>query len=178
MEGAQKLGESLRKFFRCGAIIVMVLTSSGQALAAVNALGCTREEDVYALRAAAVQQRLMVAALSCQAVDRYNKFVTAFRNDLQVSDVALQRFFQRLNGRTGGADYHTFKTRLANTSANQSVDDRQGYCASAEATFADALSGRSKSLRNFVSDKPAEAERDYAPCSAVRASAAKRASGK
>jgi len=151
----------------------MLLSSGGQALAVVSPLRCARADDVYALRAAALQQRLVVAALDCQAADRYNEFVIAYRKDLGASDLALQRFFRRLNGRRGEADYHSFKTRLANASANQSADDRQGYCASAEATFADALDGNRKSLRIFVSDKPAEAEGDYALCP-VHASAASR----
>jgi hypothetical protein len=144
----------------------MLVSSSAQALAAVSALRCARADDVFALRAAALQQRLVVAALDCQAAERYNSFVIAYRKDLRASDLALQRFFRRLNGRIGGANYHSFKTRIANASAKQSVDDRQGYCASAEATFADALDGENKSLRIFVSDKPAEAEGDYPPCPA------------
>ena len=151
-----------KTFFKGGALVLAAVVSTGQAFA--GASQCAGADDVYALRAAALQQRLMVAGLNCRVPDRYNKFVQAYRKDLQAADVRLQQFFRRLNGRTGEADYHTFKTRLANTSANQSDDDRKGYCANAEATFADALNGKSKPLRVFVSDKAADAERDYAPC--------------
>jgi len=138
----------------------MLMSSSGQALSAISPSRCARADDVYALRAAAIQQRLMVAALDCYAADRYNKFVMAYRKELRASDITLQRFFRRLNGRTGEADYHSFKTHLANASANHSADDRQGYCASAETTFGGALSRKSKSLRIFVEDTPIEAEGD------------------
>jgi len=162
----------MHKILRFGGLVLMLSSMGGQALAAVSPSRCAGSDDVYALRAAAVQQRLMVAAFSCQAIDRYNKFVLAYRKDLQVSDQALQRFFRRLNGQTGTADYHSFKTRLANSSSIQSIGDVQGYCANAEATFADALNARNKSLRIFLADKPAEAESAYAPCP-VYASAAK-----
>jgi hypothetical protein len=154
-------------------MVLMLTSSGGQALAAASPSRCAGSDDVYALRAAAVQQRLMVAALTCQAVDRYNKFVVSYRKDLQASDLALQRFFRRLNGQTGEADYHSFKTRLANASSMQSIKD-QGYCANAEATFVDALDVGNKSLRIFLADKPAEAEGAYAACPPVyTASAAK-----
>ena len=168
----------MRKILRCGAMALMLTSMGGQALAAVSPSGCVRSEDVYALRAAAVQQRLMVAAFSCHAVDAYNKFVLAYRKDLQASDLALQQFFRRLNGQTGTADYHSFKTRLANAASMQSIKD-QGYCVNAEATFADALDARNKSLRVFLADKPAEAEGAYAACPPVyTASAAKTPSRK
>ena len=161
----------MRKILRCTGMALMLTAMGGQAVAAVSPSRCMGADDMYALRAAAVQQRLMVAAFSCQAVDRYNKFVITYRKDLQDSDLALQRFFRRLNGQTGTADYHSFKTRLANASSMQSIRD-QGYCANAEATFADALEARNKSLRIFLADKPAEAESGYAACP-VYASAAK-----
>jgi len=161
----------MRKILRFGGMILALTSIGGQALAAVGPSRCAGSDDVFALRAAAVQQRLMVAAFSCQAVDRYNRFVLAYRKDLQASDLALQKFFRRLNGQTGTADYHSFKTRLANASSMDSIRDT-AYCANAEATFADALAARNKSLRIFLADKPAADERAYASCPVV-ASAAK-----
>jgi len=168
----------MRKSLRCVGMVLMLTSSGGQALAAASPSRCVGSDDVYALRAAAVQQRLMVAAFSCHAVDAYNKFVLAYRKDLQASDLALQQFFRRLNGQTGTADYHSFKTRLANAASMQSIKD-EGYCVNAEATFADALDARNKSLRVFLADKPAEAESGYAACPPVyTASAAKTPSRK
>jgi hypothetical protein len=155
----------------CGMVLAFTCVG-GQALAASGPSRCAGSDDVYALRAAAVQQRLMVAALTCHAVDNYNKFVIGYRKDLQASDAALERFFRRLNGATGTADYHSFKTRLANASSMQSIRETD-YCANAEATFAEALSARNKSLRIFLADKPTEDERGYGPCPVYTASAAK-----
>ena len=161
----------MRKILGYGGLVLMFTFTGGEALAAAVPSRCAGSDDVYALRAAAVQQRLMVAALTCHATDRYNQFVISYRKDLQASDLALQKFFRRLNGQTGTADYHSFKTRLANASSMDSIRDTS-YCANAEATFTAALEARNKSLRIFLADKPAADERGYASCPIV-ASAAK-----
>ena len=164
----------MRKILRCGGMALMLISIGGQALAAVSPSSCVRSDDVYALRAAAVQQRLMVAAFTCHAVDSYNKFVLTYRKDLQSSDLALQQFFRRLNGQTGTADYHSFKTRLANAASMQSIQD-QSYCVKAEALFAEALDAQNNSLRIFLEGKPAEAESAYAACPPVYTASAGKA---
>jgi hypothetical protein len=117
----------------------------------------------------------MVAAFSCQAIDRYNTFVLAYRKDLQASDLALQRFFRRLYGQTGTADYHAFKTRLANTSSIDSIHDVRGFCATAQARFDAALTARKTSLAAFVAEQPLEVDREFAPCPAQPKPSPKRA---
>src|SRR5579863_3853799 len=114
------------KFARTGAAALMLTCMAGNVMAATQA-GCARPEDMSAVRTAAIQQRLMVAALSCDAAHLYNNFVSQYQKDLQASDRALQNFFRRLNGRTGTDDYHAFKTRLANASSMQSIGDITGY---------------------------------------------------
>ena len=54
---------------------------------------CVRPQDVTALRTAALQQQLMVAALTCHDVAAYNRFVISHQGALQVSDKALMDFF-------------------------------------------------------------------------------------
>ena len=39
---------------------------------------CARPHDLVALKTAGLQQKLMVAALSCDATPRYNQFVTTY----------------------------------------------------------------------------------------------------
>src|SRR5579871_820215 len=102
----------MRKSVRTGAAALMLTCIAGNVWAAA-AGGCARPEDMTAIKAAAVQQRLMVAALSCDAAQLYNSFVRAYQKELQASDRTLENFFRRLNGRTGTEDYHAFKTRLA-----------------------------------------------------------------
>jgi hypothetical protein len=131
---------------------------------AATAAECARPEDMTAIKAAAVQQRLMVAALSCDAAQLYNRFVTSYQRELQASDRALQNFFRRLNGKTGTEDYHAFKTRLANASSMQSIGNITVYCESARQIFAAALDAAKTSLSNFVAGQTTSVDDAYAPC--------------
>ena len=145
----------MRKLVKSGATALMLSCMAGNVCAAAaSAAGCARPEDMTALKAAAVQQRLMVAALSCDAAQLYNNFVTAYQKELQVSDRALQNFFRRLNGKTGTEDYHAFKTRLANSSSMQSIGDITAYCSSAKEVFAVAL----------ISAQTTSVDDAFAPC--------------
>src|SRR5690348_18232484 len=90
---------------------------AGAADARARAVRCAMPEEVSAIRVAAVQQELMVAALTCHEVSRYNAFQTGYGPELRNSDAALLRMFRRLYGGRGGeARYHAFKTKLANDS--------------------------------------------------------------
>ena len=153
----------MRKSVKTGAAALMLTCMAGNVWAA-TANGCARPEDMNAIKAAAVQQRLMVAALSCDAVQLYNKFVTAYQKDLQASDRALQNFFRRLNGRAGEENYHAFKTRLANASSMQSIGDITGYCASAKEVFSAALDGPKANLTVFISGQTTSADNAFSPC--------------
>src|SRR5205814_8228380 len=68
--------------------------------ATTNAAGCARPEDMTAIKAAAVQQKLMVAALSCNAIQLYNNFVTAYQKEIGKST--------RLNSSHLGISYAVF----------------------------------------------------------------------
>ncbi len=63
----------------------------GQALASG---ACARPSEAIALKTAAMQQELMVAALYCNDVGLYNRFVVSYQHDLQNSDAALLSFFR------------------------------------------------------------------------------------
>jgi len=162
---------SMRKLVKTCAAALMLTCMAGDVLAA-TATGCARPEDMTAIKAAAVQQKLMVAALSCDAVQLYNKFVTSYQKELQASDRSLQNFFRRLNGRTGTEDYHAFKTRLANASSMQSIGDITGYCANAKQIFEAALNAANTKLAVFVSGQTTSADNAFAPCQFRTASAA------
>ena len=155
----------MRKLAKSCATALMLTCMAGNVWAATTeAAGCARPEDMSAIKAAALQQKLMVAALSCNAIQLYNKFVTAYQKELQNSDQALQNFFRRLNGKTGTADYHAFKTRLANTSSLQSIGDINAYCASTKETFDTALGSAKITLAGFVSGQATSADDAFSPC--------------
>jgi hypothetical protein len=132
---------------------------AGAACAAVLALGanagaaprCARPDEVTAIQAAMIQQELMVAALTCNDVDHFNAFQTNFGPELRVSDGTLARMFMRLYGRARGeAEYHAFKTRLANHSSMRSIRDNVSYCHEAGTVFDSALTTQKPSLSSFV----------------------------
>jgi len=122
-----------------------------------------------AVKAAAIQQRLMVAALSCDAAQLYNKFVSTYQKDLQASDRALQNFFRRMNGKSGTEDYHAFKTRLANASSMQSIGDITAYCSSAKAIFDTALNADKPVLTAFVANQETSVDNQLSPCQVLTA---------
>jgi hypothetical protein len=116
---------------------------------------CARPNEAMALHTAAVQQQLMVAALSCDAIPLYNQFVTAYQKDLFAQDKAIQAYFKRLNAKTGTADYHAFKTKMANNSSRTSIAQITDYCTKAKEMFATALAAENRpTLAAFVSSQP------------------------
>jgi hypothetical protein len=130
--------------------VFLSLSLSGAAVQAASL--CTTPREMAALRAAAIQQQLMVAGLTCQADQDYNRFVLAYRPELQRSDADLKDYFVRRQGRRAGeAAYDSFKTKLANLSSFSEVTNVSTYCANARAAFDQA--GR-ESLDRFVASQP------------------------
>ena len=146
----------MRKTYKMCTAVLAMTCMAGEAFA-----GCVRHEEMVALRVAAVQQQLMVAALSCNAISRYNKFVVSYRSELQASDKTLQRFFRRTTG--GIAAYHAYKTRLANRSSLRSIGNSESYCSDAADAFDTALNS-SRSLEDFVTARPVMLDVRYSNC--------------
>lgn len=113
---------------------------------------CARPDEVSAIQAAAIQQELMVAALTCNEISNFNSFQTGYGRELRGSDSRLQKMFQRLYGfRQGESEYHAFKTRLANDSSIRSIHGNADFCHEARQVFAAALGSERPSLAAFVS---------------------------
>jgi len=125
---------------------------------------CATAQDLTAMQVAAVQQKLMVAALSCNDVTLYNDFVSAYQRDLFAADQSLQAFFLRLNAETGAADYDAFKTKLANSYSIRSSGNVRSYCGTAQATFKAALASNRPSLKSFVLSQPMVTDARYKVC--------------
>jgi hypothetical protein len=123
---------------------------SGNAYGASN---CAGPQDELAMKTSSMQQALMVAALSCNDVASYNRFVLSHQAELQQADAELMSFFVRENAEGGQEDYHAFKTRAANVSSLQSARNRGGYCANADRLFAAALDPSGANLAWFVSSQ-------------------------
>jgi hypothetical protein len=125
---------------------------------------CATAQDLTAMQVAAVQQKLMVAALSCNDVTLYNDFVSAYQRDLFAADQSLQAFFMRLNAETGAADYDAFKTKLANSYSIRSSGNVRSYCGTAQTIFKAALASNRPSLKSFVLSQPMATDARYKVC--------------
>ena len=128
------------------ATLLALAGMSGPVLAAPI---CATETDMTAFRTAAVQQQLMVAALTCHDIDAYNRFVVTYRPELQKSDAELKAYFIKKGNE---AEYDTFKTKLANLSSLSNIANGPAYCANAGAAFDIALRSH-QSLASFVADQ-------------------------
>jgi hypothetical protein len=151
----------MRKMLAAATAALMVSSAMSPAFAIDR---CAKPDDVTAMQAAAVQQQLMVAGLSCEAVQLYNSFVTAYQPELYAADRALLKFFKRLKARGGEADYHAFKTRMANMSSTLSIANIALFCQNAKAAFALALGPTKSSLAAFVATQPIIESSDIAKC--------------
>lgn len=145
-----------------GVALVAIVATGSAALAAPR---CARPAEVTAIQVAAVQQQLMVAALTCHDVSSFNAFQTDFSRDLRASDRRLHSMFRRLYGRRGTREYNAFKTRLANDSSMRSIHDNAGYCQEAKTIFSQALAPSRPSLANFVSAVPVHESGPVESCS-------------
>ncbi len=113
---------------------------------------CAAPREAMALKAAAVQQQLMVAAFMCGEKAAYNRFVVAYQTELQTSDAVLKSYFVRMDRRHGEVNYDAYKTRAANLSALSQARDR-AFCAMAGQLFAAALESQAP-LAAFVAAAP------------------------
>jgi hypothetical protein len=155
----------MRKMVKTGAAALMLTCMASNVwAAAAGTAGCARPEDMNALKAAAIQQRLMVAALSCNAAALYNDFVRAYQKELQASDKALQNYFRRLAGVSGDERYHAYKTHLANASSMESIHNITDYCASTKTEFDASLTNTKTGLTAFVSGQSVTVDEIYKPC--------------
>jgi hypothetical protein len=126
---------------------------------------CTSSDAVRTLKIAELQEKLMVAALTCHDVRDYNSFVLSYRPALQASDRAMLHFFMRQDGAAAGdRAYNAFKTRLANVSALNSNADNAAFCAAAADEFSAAFEGR-VSLAELAMAEPAYVPLPVAGCS-------------
>lgn len=150
-------GTDMKALVRTGAAIAATLAMVTSAAVA----GCIAPMDMAALRTAAMQQELMVAAFSCHEIRSYNRFVIEHRAELQASDARLKAYFTERSGR-GVAGYHLFKTELANSASLRSIRNTEAFCADAGDTFAWAF--ETDTLSRAISEVPVTISAAYRAC--------------
>lgn len=135
---------------------------------------CAAPKDYASLKLAALQQELMVAALTCHETHDYNRFVLGYRSQLQRSDHAMLVFFKKRDGaRAGDAHYNAYKTKLANDAMLRENADSDGYCEAARSAFDAAFANRG-SLYKWVASQTVSVEIPYEDCSKEEAQATPR----
>jgi hypothetical protein len=144
---------------RLSASLLALVAMTGTSFAADL---CARPDEAMALKTAAVQQELMVAALTCGDADSYNRFVLSHRGALQDSDAALKSYFQRASERRGEDEYNSYKTALANGFSLASLRGQGDFCRTAEAVFEDSQDSRS--LSAFVAEQRISGGDNYPAC--------------
>lgn len=149
----------MKKMLKTGVATLALFAMAGQSWAAGV---CTPSEDAMALKTAALQQELMVAALYCNDVAPYNRFVTSYQHELQESDATLLHYFT--HGHGGASAYHSYKTGLANDFSLNGLHGMQAYCAAANASFDAAFGGGTRSLASFISTQDVSGTPDLRAC--------------
>jgi len=158
------LGVRMGVMVKAGALSLAGMLVAGNALAAPSSK-CAKADEVTAIQAAAVQQELMVAALTCDQITNFNAFQTGFGPELRTSDATLLKMFKRIfGGRQGESEFHAFKTRLANDSSIREIHDNQAYCKEAADVFAAALGPAKPTLAAFVSGVTIEEQSPVNSC--------------
>jgi hypothetical protein len=149
----------MKKTMKAAGGALALLAMTGQCLAA----SCARPSEALALKTAAMQQELMVAALYCNDVGLYNRFVVSYQHELQDADAALLGFFQ--HGHGGSAAYHSYKTGLANDFSLSSLHGMQAYCSAANTAFDTALNPEGRgTLAGFLSTQSVRGAESYPVC--------------
>ena len=155
----------MKTAMRTACSVLALVAMVGQSWAAGS---CARPTEAMALKTAAMQQELMVAALYCNDVGLYNRFVVSYQHELQDSDAALLNYFQ--HGHGGSTAYHAYKTALANDFSLSGLHGMQAYCSAANTAFDAALNPEGqRSLASFISAQRVDTE-GYAACETTTAS--------
>jgi hypothetical protein len=156
----------MKTILKTATALLAISALAGQASAAGM---CAKPDEYSALKAAAVQQKLMVAALYCSDVGLYNRFVISYQKELQASDATLLSYFQRTRG--AAKYYHAYKTSLANGYSLDSIHAQQRYCQAADVTFDAALNPGNSSLRTFLAAQSVPEAAAYPVCGTMEARA-------
>jgi hypothetical protein len=109
--------------------LITALTAAGILLSPLAHAGqCTRPTEKAGFDVTGLKSELMVIAISCQAQDRYNSFVTRYRPDLQSEERAINSYFQRTFGRSAQKQHDDYITLLANSQSELGIQRGSFFC--------------------------------------------------
>ena len=149
---------SIRVLGMVGVCALALCVGADAAPKRAKPLKCAAPAEITAMQTTAIQQQLMVAALSCgdAARDNYNLFQTRFGPDLRSFDQLMLRMFGRImGGNKGDKAYNLFKTELAAKAELRRTHNHDDFCQEANLVAAAALGPTKIRLDEFVADIPA-----------------------
>ena len=118
------------------------------------AQSCARPADLAAFDLAGLKTQLMVTALTCNANDRYDAFVTKYRPALLENEKALGSYFGRAHGRRSQKQQDDYITQLANSHSQTGVKQGNRFCDRNRGVFDEVMALRDGSeLADFAAGK-------------------------
>lgn len=126
---------------------------------------CARTPEKAAFDVAGLKSELMVVAISCQAEDRYNSFISRFRSDLLTQERAVNGYFARTAGRRATQQHDDYVTSLANAQSQDGLKRGTLFCAEHLSMF-DAVMALpdGKDLRSYAAGQTLAQPMDLTEC--------------
>ncbi len=131
-----------------GLVAVGLLTSN------VATAQCVRPGDYPAFDITALQNKLMVTALTCDARDKYDAFVMKYRPELASQNKALSNYFSRANSRRARQQQDDYMTQLSNSQSSTGLRQGTLYCQYNLGVFDEVMALRSSAeLTDYAAGK-------------------------
>jgi hypothetical protein len=108
------------------------------AVAAPALAACLQPPEQRAVDLRTVQSQLMVAAITCQRQDDYNRFVQRFQPDLARAHNTLGAYFRRAHGAAGQRQFDAYITNLANAQSQAALRQGNQFCRNQEGLWTTA----------------------------------------
>jgi hypothetical protein len=100
---------------------------------------CARPAEISAFSVAALKSNLMVATIQCNKDDRYNAFITRYRQSLIALEKARDEYFSRNDKRHWQQDRDDYITQLANAQSQRAMVLGDQFCQRTVSEFDEVL---------------------------------------
>ncbi len=121
---------------------------------AAQAVQCARPIEKSAFDVEGLKSELMVTAISCQAQDRYNAFISRYRPSLVSQERSIDVYFRRAYGRSAQKQHDDYITLLANAESDQGIKLGTLFCAKSVGLFDQVMALKdTRDLPTFASAK-------------------------
>lgn len=144
-KGTVPMGTGRRSAIAC--VVALLAAGLLAPVTAAAAAPCATVQETEALRVRSLQNKLMVAALSCGQVERYDAFIGRFEAALVEKGRLMTAYFTRRHGgKRVKRIMDDYLTAQANQHSLDSMTDRAGFCQHARDTFTTLLGGSEDTL--------------------------------